>query len=80
MKSKLKTYIASDVDKQFDTSDYPKDYPLFSTKNKKIIGKFKEDACGQQIEECVDLGPKSYSCKMYEDGKEEKSVNESRKP
>ena len=37
-----------------------------------MSGNFKDEACGQQIEEFVGLKPKSYSYKMYEDGKEEK--------
>jgi len=64
--------IVNDVDKWFDTSDYQKDHLMFSTKNKKVIGNFKDEARGQQIEEYVGVSPKSYSYKMYEDGKEAK--------
>ena len=66
--------IAGDVVEQFDTSDYKEDHPsgIRTEINKKVPGKFKDEACGQQIEEFVGLKPKSYSYKMYEDGKEEK--------
>jgi len=57
---------------KFDTSDYSKDHPLSSSKNKKVIGMFKDEACGIQIEEFVGLRAKLYSYKMHEDGKEEK--------
>ena len=30
-----------------DTSDYPKDHPLYSIKNKKVIGKFKDELNGK---------------------------------
>ncbi|XP_075210257.1 uncharacterized protein LOC142317586 [Lycorma delicatula] len=35
----------------FDTSDYPKAHPCFSLKNKKVIGKFKDECCGFPIRE-----------------------------
>ena len=34
--------IKDDIESKFDTSDYSKDHPLFSTKNKKVIGMFKD--------------------------------------
>jgi len=37
-----------------------------------VLGKFKDEACGRQIEEIVALCPKSYSIKMCEDGRENK--------
>ena len=33
----------------FDTSDYTKDHFLFSNKNKKIVGKFKDEMNGKII-------------------------------
>ena len=42
----------------FDTSDYPKDHPLFSNDNKKVLGKFKDEAKGVPIAEFVGLRPK----------------------
>ena len=61
-------------DKWFENSDYKEDHPsgIRTEINKKVLGKFKDEPCGQQIEEVVALCPKSYSVKMYEDGKENK--------
>lgn len=49
------------LEDHFDTSDYPKDHPLFSVKNKKVIGKFKDEACSNQVTKFVGLRPKMYS-------------------
>ena len=48
----------------YDTSNYPKDHPLFSNKNKKVIGKFKDETGGIPIKEWIGLGPKMYSLKL----------------
>ena len=45
----------------FDTSDYPTDHPLFSTANKKVIGKFKDECNGVPPLEFVGLRSKMYS-------------------
>ena len=45
----------------YDFSDYPKDHPLFSEQNKKVIGKFKDECSGIPIAEYVGLRPKMYS-------------------
>ena len=45
----------------YDTSDYPKDHPLHSEENKKVIGKFKDELNGKPIEEYVGLRSKMYS-------------------
>jgi len=66
----------------FDFSDYPDDHPCFQSlnqieiqnikkKNKKIIGKFKDELKGISMEEYVGLRPKLYSIlymatKLYE--------------
>jgi len=65
--------IAPDVDRWFDTSDYPKDHPcgIKSGVNKKVVGMFKDEAGGKIIEEFVGLKAKLYSYKMLA-GKEEK--------
>ena len=44
----------------------------------KVIGMFKDEACGKQIEEFVGLRAKLYSYKMHEDGMNRKSVKESK--
>ena len=38
---------------EYDTSDYPKDHPLFSNENKKVLGKMKDECAGTPIAECV---------------------------
>ena len=32
-----------------DTSDYPKDHKLYSDKNKKVIGKFKDEMNSEKL-------------------------------
>lgn len=46
---------------QLDTSDYPKDNPLYSEKNKKVIGKFKDELNGKIMSEIVFLKSKAYA-------------------
>ena len=46
---------------RFDNSDYPESSPYFDKTNKKIIGKFKDEACGIPIKEFVGLRSKMYS-------------------
>ena len=45
----------------YDTSDYPKDHPLHSQENKKVIGKMKDECNGKPISEVVCLRSKIYS-------------------
>ena len=45
----------------FDNSDYPKNNPFFDCSNKKVIGKFKDEAAGIPIVEFVGLRSKMYS-------------------
>lgn len=47
----------------FDFSDYPNNHPLHSDKNKKIIGKFKDELHGELALEFVGLKSKMYSLK-----------------
>ena len=46
---------------KFDNSDYPKSSPYFDKVNKKVIGKFKDEAAGIPIIEFVGLRSKMYS-------------------
>ena len=46
---------------KYDFSDYPKDHPCYSTENKKVVGKFKDECCSRLISEFVGLRPKMYS-------------------
>jgi hypothetical protein len=52
----------------WDNSDYPKNSPYYSAHNKKVIGKFKDEAEGVPIVEFVGLRSKMYSY-VKENGK-----------
>src|SRR5271169_5740138 len=69
--------ISGDIESRFDTSNYPKDHPsgIKTGVNKKVIGMFKDEACGKQIEEFIGLRAKLYSYKMFEGGEENKKCN-----
>ena len=45
----------------FDNSDYPESSPYYCNVNKKIIGKFKDEACGILITEFIGLKSEMYS-------------------
>ena len=47
----------------YDTSNYSKDHPLYDARNKKVLGKMKDECGGGPIEEVVALRPKMYSIK-----------------
>lgn len=55
---------------RFDNSDYPNEHTCYNVNNKKVIGKFKDEACSKQIEEFVGLRSKLYSYKL--NGEEKK--------
>ena len=44
--------MAEDIDLH-DTSDYPNDHPLYSDKNKKLLGNMRDECAGKPIAECV---------------------------
>ena len=46
---------------KFDNSDYNKESPFYNTANKKVIGKFKDEAAGIPIIEFIGLRSKMYS-------------------
>lgn len=54
--------------RHMDLSNYPRDHPLFSEKNKAIIGLFKDETEGKPIGEFVGLRSKMYSV-LVQDGK-----------
>ena len=67
--------INPDIEERFDTSDYPTNHP-FGIKtglNSKVLGMFKDEACGMQIVEFVGLRAKLYYYKMF-DGSEDKKM------
>ena len=49
------------IKEKFDNSDYDKDSPFWDATNKKVIGKFKDEAAGVPIKEFVGLRSKMYS-------------------
>ena len=51
----------------FDNSDYPESSKFFFKENKKVIGKFKDEAAGKPILEFVGLKSKMYSYKIGEE-------------
>ena len=70
--------IANDVDKWFDTSKYDKNdnRPLPIGKNKKVIGKFKDELNGQIMTEFIALRAKTYAFMQIN---EEEELEESKK-
>ena len=60
--------IKQDIKNKFDTSDYPENHPsgIKTDVNKKVIGKFKDEAAGRQITHFVGLRPKLYTLKVEE--------------
>ena len=68
-------YINKDVRRKFDTSDYPENHPsgIKTGINKKVIGKFKDEAAGKQITHFVGLRPKLYNFKVEEKGETRKA-------
>ena len=64
--------ILKDIKRKFDTSDYPEKHEsgIKTGVNKKVIGKFKDEAAGKQIIHFTGLRAKLYCYKI--DGKEQK--------
>ena len=58
--------MTSDRD-MYDFSNYPVSHELYSVKNKKVIGKFKDETGGKPIDEVVCLRPKMYSIQIADD-------------
>ena len=63
--------IAIDILERFDTSNYPKDCPIYTDVNKKVIGKFKDEAGGMQTKELSGSNAKVY-CILMDEGDEVK--------
>ncbi|KAK3723060.1 hypothetical protein QZH41_008526 [Actinostola sp. cb2023] len=63
--------IKDDIDSRFDTSAYPKDHPIGTWANKKVIGMMKDETAAEgEITEFVGLRSKLYAHKIED--KEEK--------
>ena len=60
--------VSPDVERLFDTSGYPRNHPskIPTSKNKKVIGLFKDEADGKIISEFFGLRSKLYAIKMFE--------------
>ena len=61
----------------YDTSNFPEDDPLYSTTNKKVVGKSKDELGGKLMIEFIGLRPKMYSFTGEESGKRAKGVKKS---
>ena len=57
------------LENYFDFSNYPKDYPLYSTQNKAVLGNFKDETTGVPIEKFIGLRSKCYSIKVRDGSK-----------
>ena len=73
--------IRKDIKKKFDTSVYSENHPsgIKTDVNKKVIGKFKDEAAGRQITHFVDLRPKLYTFKVEEKKKGEEKMKGEKK-
>ncbi|XP_067668423.1 uncharacterized protein [Haliotis asinina] len=67
----MKSYIY-----MYDTSDYPRDHPMHSKVNKKVVGKMKDEGAGTPITEYVGSRPKIHFIKKadYADIRKSKGV------
>ena len=67
--------IADDVERWFDTSNYDKNdnRPLPIGKNKKVIGKIKDELGGKIMSEFCELRAKAYAYKKDDDSDTQKS-------
>jgi len=64
----------------YDTSNYPKDHPVYSGENKKVLGKMKDECAGRVIAEAVAIRSKMYSIiEEKENIKKAKGVKKFRK-
>ena len=65
---------------RFDNSDYPESSPYFNKSNKKVIGKFKDEAAGVPVCEFIGLRSKMYSYMKDNDkgGKTAKGIKKNR--
>ena len=61
MKNKNIYHDMAEHANDYDFSEYPSDHPLFSIKNKKVIGKFNDELNSLTMEEFAGVLPKCYS-------------------
>ena len=67
--------ISKDVKRKFDTSNYPEIHlsGIKTGVNKKVIGKFKDEAAGKQLTYFVGLRPKMYCFKDDDEAETQKA-------
>jgi hypothetical protein len=53
-----------EMKEQYDFSNYPEDHPMYSTANKGVPGKMKDETAGVAIDEFIGVGSKLYSLLM----------------
>ena len=59
--------MMKEQEEYFDLSTYPKDHRMHSSKNAKILGKFKDELGGLILTEYIGLRAKCYSLMMMEE-------------
>jgi hypothetical protein len=57
------------LDRFFDFSNYDKDHPFYSVKNKKKLGFLKDECSAKPILEFIGLKAKLYSILLYDENK-----------
>jgi hypothetical protein len=58
--------VMKENDDLFDLSEYPEDHILYSTKNKKVVGKFKDELSGNIMNKFIALRSKMYSYQKFD--------------
>ena len=61
-----------EISNHMDFSGYDKNHKCYDPKNKKVLGKFKDEMNGDIITSFIGLKPKSYVFKIHNQNKEEK--------
>ena len=72
--------IKKDIKRKFDTSDYPEKHPsgIKTGINKKVIGKFKDEAVGKQITHFVGLRPKLSRFKVEDNSEDSTEIHKAK--
>lgn len=61
--------LEPELNVHYDFSGYDKNHPLYSNKNKKVLGKFKDELDGNIMSESLNLAPKMYGYKYSHETK-----------
>ena len=66
----------TEIHDELDTSNYPADHELYTMKNKKVVGKFKDECAGEKLDAFCGLRAKMYCIKKKNrDSKRAKGVS-----